>query len=63
MHRLIYLNLKLSVGKLSHFSDIWRTLWVIIIYLEAKDEGAEGGRGLGLGLFYCLNTLRVGQYS
>jgi hypothetical protein len=43
MHRLLYLNLKLSSEKLSYFSDIWRTCESLMFLLEPMGRGGQPG--------------------
>ncbi len=55
------LNLKLSSRKLSHFSDIWRTLGALINFSLGTKMTRLGKAGLGL--FYCLNTLKIQRFA
>jgi hypothetical protein len=50
---LLYLNFKLSLGKLSDLSKIGRASGAVIYLLKPKGQG----RGHIMGLFYCFNTL------
>jgi hypothetical protein len=47
---LLYLNLRLSSGKLADFSDIFRDCGALMFLVEPKG----GGRGSCVSLFYCL---------
>jgi hypothetical protein len=38
-YRLLYVNLKLSSGKLSYSSDIWQAFGAIMYLLEPKSVG------------------------
>jgi hypothetical protein len=57
VYRLLYVNLKLSSAKLSHFSNIWKAFGAIMFLLEPKE-----GDGRSVGLFYCF-ILSVTVYS
>jgi hypothetical protein len=54
----LLLNLKLSSGQQSYFSVIRRACGALMFLLEPKGRGE-----CSVGLFYCLNTLRLQLYQ
>ena len=58
-YRLLFLNLRISSGKLFHFSDIYRDYVELMFVVEPNGGGRESCEGL----FYCLNTLQKLAFS
>jgi hypothetical protein len=52
---VLYSNLKLSLGKLSHFSDIWWAFGALMFLVEPKERGRESS-------MHCKDTVpKIGK--